>query len=251
MMNNYFDISYELRHFELNRFGEASPTLVLALLEEAAAEHCQAIGYGLYDLLEQNIGWVLSSGFLQMKQYPRYKEKITIRTWLSEYSTIRGIRENIIFDSKMNVIGRGKGLWIFFDIKRRRPVPIFDEIIKRWSFIKDESIELPAKKLLQTDGLQIVEYFKVKASEIDMYGHVNNLIYLEWLLDSIPDEIIENCYLYEIEGHFISEVKRGDKITITTRVDRKTNTICHTIRNTETGKICASAITNWKKRKQC
>lgn len=250
-MDNYFDISYELRHYELNRFGEASPTLVLALLEEAAAEHCQAIGYGLYNLLEQNIGWVLSSGFLQMHQYPRYKEKITIRTWLSDYSTIRGIRENLIFDSKMNVIGRGKGLWIFFDIKRRRPVPIFNEIIDRWSYLKDESIELPAKKLLHNDGLQIVEYFKVKASEIDMYGHVNNLIYLEWLLDSIPDEIIENCYLYEIEGHFISEVKRGDKITVTTQVDRQTNNIVHTIRNTETGKICASAITKWEKRKQC
>jgi medium-chain acyl-[acyl-carrier-protein] hydrolase len=69
----YFDVAYELRHFEMNRFGEASPTIMLALLEEAAAEHCYAIDHSLYQLLDRNIGWVLSSGLLRMERFPRYK----------------------------------------------------------------------------------------------------------------------------------------------------------------------------------
>ena len=112
----------------MNKSGEASATTMLTLLEETAADHCFSINHSLYDLLEKNVGWVLLSGTLQMERYPIYKEKITIRTWLSSYSTIKGIRENIIYDEQNNIIGRAKGLWVFFDIERRRPIQIFNEI---------------------------------------------------------------------------------------------------------------------------
>ena len=99
-MKNYFDKEFDLRYFEMDKFGEASPTTILTLLEETAADHCYSIGHSLYDLLKENVGWVLLSGSLQMERYPRYKEKIIIRTWISSYSSIRGFRENIIYDEK-------------------------------------------------------------------------------------------------------------------------------------------------------
>ena len=46
----------------MNEFGVASPTTFLTLLEKTAADHCYSINYSLYQLAEQNIGWVLFSG---------------------------------------------------------------------------------------------------------------------------------------------------------------------------------------------
>ena len=112
----------------MNKFGEASSTTILTLLEETAAEHCFSINHSLYQLENQNIGWVLVSGFLEMDRYPKYKEKIIIRTWLSKYSTVTGVRENIIYDEQGLIIGKGKGLWVFFNIERRRPARILDNI---------------------------------------------------------------------------------------------------------------------------
>jgi len=123
-MKNYFEKQFELRYFELNKFGEAQATTILTLLEETAADHCWSIDHSLYDLKYQNIGWVLLSGAIVMERYPLYKEKIIIRTWLSHYTPIRGLRENIIFDSRRNIIGRSTGLWVFFDLNRRRPARI-------------------------------------------------------------------------------------------------------------------------------
>ena len=127
-MKKYFEKKFELRYFEMNNFGEASPTTILALLEETAADHCYSIDYSLYDLQKQNIGWVLLSGVIRMERYPIYKEKIIIRTWLSTYSSIRGFRENLLYDENRNIIGRSRGLWLFFDTKRRRPIQILDKI---------------------------------------------------------------------------------------------------------------------------
>jgi acyl-CoA thioesterase FadM len=90
-MESVFGKEFELRYFEMNKHGIASPTTILTLLEETAADHCYDIGYSLYDLENQNIGWVLIAGRIDMARYPKYKEKIKIQTWLSKFSLVKKI----------------------------------------------------------------------------------------------------------------------------------------------------------------
>lgn len=248
-MENYFEKQFELRYFEMNKFGQATSTTILTLLEETAADHCHSINHSLYDLQNQNIGWVLLSGTMIMDRYPNYKEKITIRTWLSSYSMIKGIRENIIYDEEMNIIGRAKGLWVFFDIMRRRPTQIFDSIVEGWSFCSEESINHDiTKKIKPIDTLAHVEEFKVNRFDVDTNHHVNNIRYLQWLMDSIPEDIIDNYYLHSIDGRFISEAQYGDTILSFTEKDVVDNSFVHTIRTQKDNKVCATARTLWKKR---
>lgn len=247
-MENYFDKEFELRFFEMNKFGEASSTTMLTLFEETAADHCYSINHSLYQLEEQNIGWVLLSGIMKMERYPRYKEKIRIRTWLSSYSAIKGIRENIIYDEQGIVIGRAKGLWVFFDIQRRRPIQILDDIREKWSFCADESIEHNiTKKIVAIDSADYNEKFKVNRFDVDSNKHVNNIRYLQWVTESISDDILDNYFLYSIDGRFIAEAQFGDTIRSFTKKDILDGTFIHTIK-TQDDKVCATAKTVWKKR---
>jgi acyl-ACP thioesterase len=248
MIKNYFDKQFELRYFEMNEFGVASPTTILTLLEETAADHCYSIDHSLYQLVEQNIGWVLISGIMQMERYPGYKEKITIRTWLSTYTTIKGFRENIIYDEQNNIIGRAKGLWIFFNIVRRRPVQIFDDIIEKWSFCNVESIDYNiSKKLKIVENADYEIKFKVNRYDTDMNKHVNNIRYLQWVVESVPEEIIDNYYLHSIDGRFITEAHYGQTIVSLTKNDSMDKSFIHTIKIEGTDKVCATAKTIWKK----
>ncbi|MEI6864467.1 acyl-ACP thioesterase domain-containing protein [Flavicella sp.] len=251
MTNNYFDKQFELRYFEMNKFGTASPTTILTLLEETAADHCYSINHSLYQLEAQNIGWVLFSGFMQMERYPNYKEKITIRTWLSVYSTIKGFRENIIYDEQGNIIGRARGLWVFFDIEKRRPTPIFDIIKEKWSFCNEESINHNiSKKIKAIENPNYELKFKVNRYDIDMNKHVNNIRYLQWLIESVPDEIIDNYYLHSIDGRFIAEAHLGQTIVSLTKNDTnetKGKSLLHTIKIEGSDKICTTTKTIWKK----
>ncbi len=244
-MENYFEKQFELRYFEMNKFKEASPLTMLTLLEETAADHCQSINYGLFDLLDQNVGWVLLSGRLEMKRYPAYKEKIIIRTWLSEHSTIKGIRENIIYDEQRNIIGRAKGLWVFFDIARRRPIQIYDDIIQKWGINPEVSLdENISRKIKPINSGEYTQEFKVNRFDVDTNKHVNNIRYLQWSMNSIPDEIIDNYYLHSINGRFIGEAKFGDTIQSFTALDGADHTFIHTIK-TDDGLVCATAKTVW------
>jgi len=248
-LENYFEKQFELRYFEMNKFGEAASTTILTLLEETAADHCYSINHSLYDLEKQNIGWVLLSGIMTIDRYPSYKEKIIIRTWMSSYSMIKGIRENIIYDEKRNIIGKAKGLWVFFDIMRRRPIQIFDSIKERWSYCNDESINHDiTKKIKQTDSGIHFKEFKVNRFDVDSNQHVNNIRYLQWLIESIPDYFIDNYYLHSIDGRFIAEAQYGDTILSFTERDISDNSFIHTIKTQKNNKVCATAKTSWKKR---
>lgn len=245
-----FEKQFDLRYFDMGPDGNASPATILMLLEETAADHCLAIEYSLYQLLEKGIGWVLLSGRMIMERYPKYKEKITIRTWLSSFKTIRGVRENIIFGEKGEVIGRAKGLWLFFDIKKRKPIKVFDEILKRWSINTNESIDDSEVKIKVLDSAIYNKEFSIHRFDMDSNKHVNNLRYFQWAMESIPDEIINDCYLHTIDGKFIGEAKFGQRIESLVEPEDKDSTFLHTIRDISSKQIYSVARTVWKKRSQ-
>lgn len=83
-----------------------------------------------------------------------------------------------------------------------------------------------------------------------MNKHVNNIRYLQWVVESVPAEIIDNYYLHSIDGRFVAEAHFGQTIASLTKNDKnETNdkSFLHTIKVEGNGKICATAKTIWKK----
>lgn len=247
-MVDFFERKFSLRYFEMNKKGLASPTTILTLLEETAAEHCYEIDYSLYDLEKKNIGWVLVSGSIEMIRYPKYKEKIKIKTWLSNYSLVKGYRENLILDEKDTIIGKARGLWVFYDIGKRRPVPILEEIKLKWGYNESTSTQLNIdEKIRPIINSEPKAEFKVYKLDIDGNNHVNNIRYLHWLIESLPEELLDNYFLKSINGRFISEAKYGEQLSVYLEKGNSENDFFHTIKSNFQEKICATAHTVWEK----
>jgi acyl-ACP thioesterase len=245
-MENYLDKTYELRYFEMNNFGLASPTTILTLLEETAAEHCYNIGYSLYTLEKQNIGWVLVAGAIDMMRYPKYKEKIIIRTWMSKFTLVKGYRENIIFDSTGNIIGRAKGMWVFYDIKKRKPVPVIDDIKQKWGLMPGVSQEIHEDAIKIISHVNYQQEFAVYKSDVDSNKHVNNIRYFHWLIESLPDTVVDNYVLKSIHGKFFSDAKYEEKIRIYIESETEQRFL-HTMKSNVDNRVLAAAHTVWEK----
>jgi acyl-ACP thioesterase len=246
-MESYLDKKYELRYFEMNKYGVASPTTILTLLEETAAEHSYNIDYSLYRLERQNIGWVLISGTIDMIRYPKYKENITIRTWASKYTLVKGYRENIIFDDSGTVIGKAKGIWVFYDIEKMKPVPIFDEIKLKWGLNTEISREIDTDAIKIIDDYEHQLEYDVYKSDVDSNKHVNNIRYFHWLIESLPDETVDNYILKRINAKFYSDAKYGEKIRIYMKHETEQNIFLHTMKSNLDNRLLAAAHTMWEK----
>ena len=244
-----FEKEFNLRYFEMNKWGEASPITMATLLEETASDHCSEIEHGLFDLYAKDLGWLLISSYMHMNRYPVYKEKIIIRTWLSAYTTTRGYRENIIYDCNYNVIGQARGLWVFFDTKKKRPVKIFDDIIQRWMPKNEVCVDYNIDdKLLHFEEVTCTKKFDIYQYDLDANNHVNNLRYLQWAMETVPEQYNNEKQLSTLEARFLKSAYYGQSAEAVTL--SKTNTDCfhHRIHNAATGDVYLTANTAWRQR---
>ena len=248
-IENSFESSFTINFYDLSQYEEASPMTMLRLLQETAGDHHFPIDENVIDLYRKNIGWVLLSGVMQFERYPVYKEIITIKTWLSEYKTIRGIRENLVFDQNGEIIGRGRGLWLFFDINQRKPISIPEKFRLQWGENKQVSIEIdPLQKIQRIDDGEIMDVIKVKKFDIDANKHVNNLRYFQWLIEVVPDSVMKQNILHRIQSNFINEANYGDQLIIYTKIVKQNEEYMHTVFDLTTNKVCVTAKTIWKPR---
>lgn len=78
--------------------------------------------------------------------------------------------------------------------------------------IKKESINLYSRFKNNMDGFLIQKEVKPLKRDIDFSRHVNNLVYIRWLIDILNEQ---NIYEFKsIEIHYLKEIKFEDKVSI-------------------------------------
>jgi acyl-ACP thioesterase len=84
-------------------------------------------------------------------------------------------------------------------------------------------------------------------SDIDNNEHVNNIRYFHWLIESLPEEIVDNYYLKLINAKFLAEARYGEKVQIYVKEGFEKNTFSHTMKNDISNTLYVSATSKWEK----
>ena len=203
---------FQVHYYEINRFKEATPTTILNYLQETAITHSESLGYGLDKLKEDNLGWVLSRWHIEMDKFPFWGDKIIIETWTSGFNRFYATREFYLKDEKENIIGRATTLWVFLDIVRKRPKRVPVEIGEVYGCNPKRALDKEFTNLTSIENSDREIDFYVRQSDIDTNNHVNNIKYVEWILESIPVEVLENYRLYSLEVEYKKETRYGETV---------------------------------------
>lgn len=183
------------------------------LLQLAASEHAEEIGFGYREMLKIKQSWVLSRMLIEVDALPRYMEKITIRTWIQEFTGTRSLRNfEVIQHDK--VLVRASSLWVVFNMATRRADHIaiktdYDHVLgDRYS-----TREQVAKIDGNIDFEKIAEH-QIKLSDLDIVNHANNVKYMEWCFDAMnPKEVLDGS-IKSLEMNFLKELKFGEVVDI-------------------------------------
>jgi len=252
--------SFSLRYYEMNRFGEATPLTLLSLLEETAFSHCDAVGWDVYRLRKEGFGWILLGGTVNIARYPTYREAFTLETWLSASRLFHGQRDYLLRGSAGETIGTARSWWVFYDLERRRPVKILEPILNAWAPNPEGSVDrLPEITTPSAEHMDGTRAYDVRLNDIDTNGHVNNVNYLEWAFESVPQSVQDDYMLSSISGRYIHEVRYGERIRPAFSEIRKSDEsphFSHAVFAEKTGErnektapvLVAAAETSWKSR---
>jgi medium-chain acyl-[acyl-carrier-protein] hydrolase len=236
---------YEIRYKDVNHRQEATPVAVLNFVEETAADHCAYIGKNVYELQKEGIGWVLYAGCFHMDCYPKYREKIKIVTWISKIKGFIGYREYRVFSEDDKFYGGFRGMWLYFDLEKRRPIPVDKIYYEQWAIRDEAAIDyeiVPYKNRI--DNPDCGKSFTVQRYDIDSNNHVNNVRYVQWLMESIPEEFYNKARMEYIHGTFLKETFYNRHVESECKIISP-NELIHTVTEKEHGILLATAKTIW------
>ncbi|HQP48536.1 MAG TPA: thioesterase [Spirochaetota bacterium] len=238
---------FTVRAYETDPHGLMSMTTLCNYFQEIGFNHAEHLFSVLPAAEVAQYAYVLTRLHVILEHPVRWKESITITSWLSPMTGRFAIRNFRLFDESGNAIGRGVNSALFFDLTRRMSVPIPENAksipVKDCMAISDDFAPLP-RPLKSNSEMN----FTVGYHDLDTYRHVNNVRYIEWALETLPFDIQNGCFLEEMEINFRAETGYGDILRSVSEIrSGEEATIClHSITKTDSGKEAAVLRTRWK-----
>ena len=203
---------YRIKLSELGKENKITNKALLGDLEDIGGIHSNIAGYGIMDIPNNNLSWVLLDWKLEIKRRPQYTEKIKIKTWSKISIKFYSYRDFEVYDENGQVIAIATSKWVLLDIKKGKIVKIDDAILKQYQPEPNKSvydINVFDKLKEPNEYISEVEY-TVKRSDIDVNHHMHNLNYLELANEALPREIYNNLEFNNVRISYKKEIKLGE-----------------------------------------
>lgn len=186
----------------------------LSYLEDIAAMHSQEVGFGVNNMEETGLTWVLLQWKLKIIKRIPFTSKFTIRTWSRYSKKFYSYRDFEVIDEQGELIAVATSKWTLINFRKGSLEKITDEMI---SLYKPEPQnvfeELELEKLALPTTLTPSYDFTVPRTYIDVNGHVHNLNYLTLAYEALPSAVYEKGEYNHVEILFKKEMKLGDCVS--------------------------------------
>lgn len=206
----------------------------------AAGDDADKNGFGIADLNLDNCSWVLSRVSVEYLRRPLSGEEITVTTWVNDISKLMTTRNMIITDEAGGVIANSVTQWAVIDIEKRVALDIRQNVDYAGSLNEEPCpIEKPARVKRVENG--DVFNHRVAYSDMDFNKHMNALKYLEWMIDVLPLESVQDGGLRRLDINFLHEALYGQELTL--KFEDGEEQSLFEITNREELPLCRASIT--------
>lgn len=239
---------YTLHSYECDATGRLSVPALMNLMQESANRNADDYGIGSGTLQAQGLGWMLMRFGLTMHRYPRTGQTIrviTYPTFVEKYFVYRDFR--VLADDD-TVLAKASSTWLVFDTTKRGLVPV-PSFIR--SLLPPDVADVSPKLTLKPD-YQTIDFATIPADQvtvgwfdIDANQHVNNVVYIRWLLEQLPDTILQQQEMAELDVVYRTETHWREQIDVQ-NLSTQPNTFVHRLAHAETGKEVLLARTVWR-----
>ena len=168
---------WEINFTQCNPNGYLKYTDLCNLIQLTAAAHSELGGISFSDMQAFNQAWVLSRMRIEITELPKWKDVITINTWINSLEDSRSIRAIEVVLNGRKIIG-SETFWVVFNTKIRRPEELKLPISHFELFQERKATDISLSKIIVEDSVEKINEKEVVLSDIDIVNHVNNVKYL-------------------------------------------------------------------------
>jgi len=204
---------WEINFLQCYPNGYLKYTELCNLFQLTAATHSEIGGISFSDMQEYNQAWVLSKMRVEIHRLPKWKDTVTVKTWINSLENSRSTRCLELYIGKEKIVGC-ETFWAVFNTTTRRPEALTLPHEHFEKYPNHKAVEKPFSKINIAQELDVVHQRVVQLSDLDIVNHANSVKYLEWCLDCMDPKLLLNRSLKSFEMNFLKEVSNLDAIEI-------------------------------------
>jgi medium-chain acyl-[acyl-carrier-protein] hydrolase len=218
--------------FDIDPQLTARLPVLCGFMQEAAYHHAEHLGLGHTGLSAKSLGWVLARQRIEVDHLPKWGDAVKIRTWPSGRDRLFFYRDFEMTDGDGRLILLASTAWFVIDIKKRERV---HPDLYLNADLPEVGTRVFSTKLgrLKSCGGAGGEPISVNYGDLDMNGHVNNVRYIEWVLNQLPLEFHQSRSIQSLEVNYLAEAVYGHKVSVCSE-EAGPGTYAHAVRTNGT-----------------
>jgi medium-chain acyl-[acyl-carrier-protein] hydrolase len=235
--------TYNIKVYEADAKGRANITALANYFQNSAWNHYNNVEKALGQLLPENCMWLMARLEIRVDSIPRWPEDVQVETWSRGIEKLMAYRDFIITINEKEA-AKGTSSWVVVDIKNRK-IQKLDMLSKKWPSNRERNaLGKSADKIQELANPVAGKFFSVKYSDLDVNRHVNNVKYIEWIMDGYAMEFIESNEIQKFEINFIGEANFGDEVAVNAERLSENPLVClhNIIRKNDGKEICRARI---------
>jgi YbgC/YbaW family acyl-CoA thioester hydrolase len=178
---------FRIRHYECDAYGKLSYATYLRYMQEAAFDASAAAGYGNARYAEMKRTWLIRESEVEYLCPLRYGDSAAVKTWVIDFRRIRSYRAYEFRRAGSDeLVAQARTDWVFLDGETLHPVNIPREMMEGF-FPEGPPEPAPPRERFPTPEEPPPGSFTARRCaewrDIDPAQHVNNAIYLSYMVD--------------------------------------------------------------------
>ena len=214
-MSLFFEHTIRLSGMDADGRGICKASALLNHLQIAAALAAEDGGFGREALVERyGAFWMLARSWFRLERPLRWEDEITIRTWHRGGKSAIMYRDYDIFvDGEL--VGESVSGWVLASVQTRRLLRLGDVAELAGTGGGELCKTMTLAKLHHPAQLEEVERRRMRYSDTDINGHVNNIRYADFACDAVEAECMaEDTFLSEMQIGYLAECRPGQTLTL-------------------------------------
>ena len=211
------------------------------ILQLTAALHAELGGISFSDMQAHHQAWVLSRMRLEINRLPKWRDTVTVKTWIQSLENSRSIRCLEMYLGEEKLVGC-ETFWAVFNTQSRRPEALALPHEHFEKYPNESATAETFSKIDTTVKTEVVTEKTILLSDLDIVNHANSVKYLEWCLDYVAPELLLQQTLQSIEMNYLKEVSLHDTVAIMKNESDATTTFTINSGN----KVCCAVQLNFQ-----
>lgn len=211
--------NFVIRANEIDASGKITLSAIGNFFQEVAGNNARDLNFDITDLHKTKSTWVLYRMDIKIDEYPNWRDEITLETWPASGDSFRALRNYQIIDKNGKKLGCCLSYWLMIDLVNRKPMRLPQTVLDTRFVDREHSLELKSNRFRPLEERTVIDEFKVRRSDLDMNNHVNNVNYITWMLECIPEDKLTDVHRFDII--YMNEGVLGDTIQVYTKIENE------------------------------